>query len=288
MALFRRRSTPESTGTAEDLQVDGMVEDLDGVDATDPEADGNASAAAGPAYDRVHGPFDESEADDADQDIPRLDLGSLQIPGLAGIGVQVEADPATQEVRAVTGVGDQAAVQLQAFAAPRSDGLWDEIRAEMLAELGATAGAQVAEAVGSFGPELRGMLPARTAEGKQVSQPVRFVGIDGPRWFLRVVFLGRAAVEPDPADDLHRLVRQTIVARGADAMAPRDPLPLTLPEQPAGFEPPIEGGAADADEVADEVDEQVGESQAAESQAPNDRFAGLKPFERGPEITETR
>lgn len=284
MARFRRRSTPEGTEPAEDLQVNGTVEDLDGAEGTDADqTDANASVAAGPAYDRVDGPFDESEADDADQDIPRLDLGSLQIPGLPGVGVQVEADPATQEVRAVTGVGDQAAVQLQAFAAPRSDGLWDEIRAEMLAELGATAGAEVAEDVGSFGPELRGVLPARTAEGKQVSQPVRFVGIDGPRWFLRVVFLGRAAVEPDPADDLHRLVRQTIVARGTDAMAPRDPLPLTLPEQPAGFEPPIEEGASGTDEVDDEVGEQT-----AESEAPDDRFAGLNPFERGPEITETR
>ncbi len=98
----------------------------------------------------------------------------------------------------MTGVGDGAAVQLQAFAAPRSEGLWDEIRAEMLAELAETAGAKVSEGEGSFGPEVRGMLPARTPEGEQVTQPVRFVGIDGPRWFLRAVFLGRAAVEPDP------------------------------------------------------------------------------------------
>ena len=62
-------------------------------------------------------------------------------------------------------------------------------------------------------------------------------------------------------------------------MAPRDPLPLTLPEQPAGFEPPIEEGAARTDEVDDEV---------GESQSPDERFAGLDPFERGPEITETR
>ncbi len=150
--------------------------------------------------------------------------------------MQVEADPNTQEVRAVTGVGDGAAVQLQAFAAPRSEGLWDEIRAEMLAELAETAGAKVSEGEGSFGPEVRGMLPARTPEGEQVTQPVRFVGIDGPRWFLRAVFLGRAAVEPDPNDALHLLVRQTIVVRGPSAMAPRDPLPLTLPAQPVTAE----------------------------------------------------
>ena len=244
--------------------VDG-VEDVEGA-ATDEGATGSSR----PAFDRSNGPFDESESDLADQDIPRLDLGSLRIPGLPGIGVQVEADPNTQEVRAVTGVGDGAAVQLQAFAAPRSEGLWEEIRAEMLAELVETAGARVSEGEGSFGPEVRGMLPARTPEGEQVTQPVRFVGIDGPRWFLRAVFLGRAAVEPDPNDALHLLVRQTIVVRGASAMAPRDPLPLTLPAQPATPE-----DVADVD-AEDEVDDA------------QERFADLDPFERGPEITEIR
>jgi hypothetical protein len=94
---------------------------------------------------------------------------------------------------------------------------------------------------------------------------VRFVGIDGPRWFLRAVFLGRAAVEPDPNDALHLLVRQTIVVRGTSAMAPRDPLPLTLPAQPVT-----------AEDAAEEAIE------AAE------RFTALDPFERGPEITEIR
>jgi hypothetical protein len=168
----------------------------------------------------------------------------------------------------VTGVGDGAAVQLQAFAAPRSEGLWDEIRAEMLAELAETAGARVSEGEGSFGPEVRGMLPARTPEGEEVTQPVRFVGIDGPRWFLRAVFLGRAAVEPDPTDALHLLVRQTIVVRGTSAMAPRDPLPLSLPAQPVTTE--------DAEAAGHEIDEA------------DERFADLDPFERGPEITEIR
>ena len=126
-------------------------------------------------------------------------------------------------------------------------------------------------------PQARLTLPARTPEGQQVTQPVRFVGIDGPRWFLRAVFLGRAAVEPDPEDALHQLVRQTIVVRGASAMAPRDPLPLTLPAQPAA----AADGPADGDEDPAAADQ-------AEADAPEDRFSDLDPFERGPEITEIR
>jgi hypothetical protein len=270
MALFRRRSEPvEEPGEARGVEPDTTATEPAEEAAVQPE---EAPAGEG-AYDRgALGPYDESEADRADQSIVRLDLESLLIPGLPGIGVQVEADPNSQQVRAVTAVGQEAAVQVQAFAAPRSEGLWDEIRAEMLAELSATDGARVAEAVGSFGPELRAVVPARTPEGKQVQQPLRFTGIDGPRWFLRAVFLGRAAVEPDPTDVLHTLVHQIIVVRGPDAMAPRDPLPLRLPE-------------AAPEEAAPEGDEPVGEEEQDEG---GDRFGGIDPFERGPEITEVR
>lgn len=110
-------------------------------------------------------------------------------------------------------------------------------------------------------------------------QPLRFTGIDGPRWFLRAVFLGRAAVEPDPEDDLHRVVRELIVVRGPEARAPRDPLPLRLPEQPPeGMA--TEGEATEAPGARDDdVDPDDG---------PGSRYADIDPFERGPEITEVR
>ena len=152
MALFRRRSAHDE---AEDL-AGAPTADLD-----EASADAQGQAEVEPAdtgWSRVDGPYDHSEADQADQSLPRLDLGSLLIPGLPGIGVQVEAAPNTQQVRAVTAVAQEAAVQVQAFAAPTSSGIWDEIRAEMLAELSATSGATVEEHEGPFGPEL-GVTP---------------------------------------------------------------------------------------------------------------------------------
>jgi hypothetical protein len=190
-----------------------------------------------PAPDR-DGPFDESDSHLWDSSITRLDLGSLRVPGLPGVEVQVEADQQTQAVRAVTAVLGDGAVQMQPFAAPRSTGIWDELRAEMLQELADAADAEATEADGEFGPELRAVVPARGPQGETIRQHVRFTGVDGPRWFLRVVFLGRAAVEPNPEDALHRLVRQTVVVRGSDPMAPRDPLPLRLPADDSGSEPP--------------------------------------------------
>jgi hypothetical protein len=290
MALFRRRSARDEV-PAEDLRdgpgpagepLDEAYDDPDdGYDDLD-GADERAAAPPVPEGVRADGPYDESEADLADPDLPRLDLGSLLIPGLPGVGVQVEADQSTGDVRAVTAVLADAGVQLQAFAAPRSEGLWDELREEMLAELTGTPNAKVSEHDGPFGPELRAILPARTPEGQQVLQALRFTGIDGPRWFLRAVFLGRAAVEPQPDDVLHTLVRQTIVVRGGDAMAPRDALPLRLPEQPpAGMAEA--GGGEPGEEAEDLVDGLPDE----DDDVPN-RYADLDPFERGPEITEIR
>ena len=278
MALFRRRSASQEpaedeTGTVVDSAPEDLADDLGA-----PLADEGAV----PAFDRSRGPFDESESDAADAELPRLDLGSLRIPGLPGVNVQIEVDQDTQEVRAITAVVGNAAVQLQALAAPRSEGLWDELRGEIVAELTDTQGASVTEDVGAFGPELRAVVPARSPEGKQVFQPLRFTGVDGPRWFLRAVFMGQAAVHPDPEDRLHHLVRETIVVRGGEARPPRDPLPLRLPEQPpAGLELAEDPEGTEADAEADADD-------STESEEAASRYADLNPFERGPEITEIR
>jgi Protein of unknown function (DUF3710) len=274
MAMFRRRAK-SSSQDPEELTTSDLPGAAEG-DGTDEE-----TQPQGPVgFDRSAGPFDEAEADLADQDLPRIDLGSLRIPGLPSLGVQVEADQNSGEIHAVTAIGEEAAVQLQPFAAPRSEGIWDELRAEMLAEISGAADARVTEAEGAFGPELRAIIPARTPDGQQIRQALRFAGIDGPRWFLRVMFLGKAAVEPDADDELHRLIRQTIVVRGSEAMAPRDPLPLRLPDTPpAGMEAVGEDG---------EVVEEPGADDSADADAEASRYAGLDPFERGPEITEVR
>jgi hypothetical protein len=73
-------------------------------------------------------------------------------------------------------------------------------------------------------------------------------------------------------------VRQTIVVRGAEAMAPRDPLPLHLPEQEADEDADAAQGADGPEGVELELDEDAGAV----------RYADLDPFERGPEITEVR
>lgn len=176
---------------------------------------------------RPQGPWDASDVDD---DVARLDFGALLVPAVDGMEVRLDVDE--QGTVSAVGIGlADSSLQLQAFAAPRSLGLWDEVRAEMLDGI-RSSGGKVSEAQGPFGPELRAVLPAQDPDGKVVgTEPVRFLGIDGPRWFLRGVITG-AASDAARANDVHALLRGVVVARGDAAAPPRELLELRVPEDP--------------------------------------------------------
>jgi hypothetical protein len=202
---------------------------------------------------RPDGPWDEAdyEAPEGEQ---RLDLGALRVAQVQGIDVQVQADENTGQVVLLTFARPDGAVQVQPFAAPRSGGLWESVRGQIKSSIN-TGGGLVEEAQGPFGVELRAQV--RATDGSTSMQPARFVGIDGPRWFLRAVFLGAASKPGPTATSLEAMVRSLVVVRGTEAMPVGVPIPLRMPS---------EGGA-----------------QAAADAPPT-----LSPFARGPEITETR
>ncbi len=103
-------------------------------------------------------------------------------------------------------------------------------------------------------------------DGTNGVQMVRFVGCDGPRWFLRGVISGQGAVQPAAAGVLESVFRDTVVLRGEAPMAPRDPIVLKLPN--------------DAQMVPDGMPPEQGE--------PSKFGDGIDPMRRGPEITELR
>ena len=255
--MFRKKRGQDGADDVEATDLPDEVDELDG--------DEDVAAAATPARTELpDGPHNLSEvADPADGG--RVDLGGLWLPGRPGLEVRIEADQQTSEVVAVTLVLGESALQVQPFAAPRSEGIWDDVRTEIRAGI-TQQGGTVDEVTGPLGTELRTRVPVRAADGSQQVQPARFVGVDGPRWFLRGVLTGRAAVEPDTDAELVALFREVVVVRGSEPMAPRDPIPLHLP--PAVPEP---GDAAAEDEPPAGPTED-----------------DLHPFERGPEITEIR
>jgi len=167
------------------------------------------------------GPYD---AADAPEGIALLDLGSLRIPAVDGVEVRVQADENGNIQQVVLANGDSA-LQLGVFAAPRSDGIWDEVRGEIRKQL-FDDGVAAEEVDGDYGTELRARV--RTPDGLT---DIRFVGVDGPRWFVRAVYQGPAAVDPAVAPALAVCLRDLVVDRGQEAMPVREPLPLRLPKE---------------------------------------------------------
>jgi hypothetical protein len=174
---------------------------------------------------RVAGPYDVSEVDD---DVERVDLGSLLIAPAEEREVRLQVDEATQAVQSVVIAGPDGAMELRAFAAPRGGDLWAKARGQIAAET-AQRGGTATERTGRFGVELEIQQPVELPGGKQAVQPSRIVGVNGPRWFLRATFLGRPAVEPDDAAGWEDTLAAVVVSRGSQAMPPGDALPLTLP-----------------------------------------------------------
>ncbi|GAA3081901.1 hypothetical protein GCM10010485_19970 [Streptosporangium carneum] len=90
---------------------------------------------------------------------------------------------------------------------------------------------------------------------------MRYIGVDGPRWFLRAVVSGRAEPSEEVTATLEGVVRDIVVVRGDEPMAPKEAIELRLPPEAR---------------------------QAVEQQAGGRDTPDLNPFDRGPEIAEIR
>jgi len=167
------------------------------------------------------GPWD---AEHAPEGVERLDLGSLLIPAIEGVEVRVQANPdgAVEQIVLVDG---DSALQLGVFAAPRSEGIWDEVRAEIAQAMSAD-GVAPREVAGPYGVELTARV--NTPEGPA---DVRFVGVDGPRWMVRALYQGAAAADPSREGALGDVLSGLVVIRDAEARPVREALPLRLPKE---------------------------------------------------------
>jgi hypothetical protein len=224
----RRRGQPADEPAPDDAAAEDAAEGsaAEGSAAEGSAADDRAEAVRRPAG-RPTGPWD---VDDVPADeVVRLDLGSLLIPGEEGVEIQVNLDEATGGVVAVTVVIGTSALQLQAFAAPRSEAIWPEVRAELAAEIVRDGGRVVDADDGAPDGPLAAELPFPQPDGSTALGPVRFVATDGPRWMLRGVLSGMAAVDAAAAEPLLDVYRGVVVVRGSDPYAPREPLALRLP-----------------------------------------------------------
>lgn len=180
-----------------------------------------------PANRATEGPFDDSEANPVR---PYIDLGGIKILPREGLNLRLEVEEQSKRIVAVGLDYADSSLQVQPFAAPRSGGLWDETRVQLRDQV-RTQGGRVEEREGPLGKELLAEVPAAANEGSGL-RLARFIGIDGPRWFLRGVIGGAAASDLDAAAKVEDLFRSIVVVRGGAPMPPRDLIPLKMPATP--------------------------------------------------------
>lgn len=275
MAFGRRRQAEEPEKGPEATE-----EPAEAVDEAAEEAPAEAAKAEG-------GPWD---SEDSFPEMQRLDFGSMQVPIAPGLGFQVnfeatqvdeEGNPLDGRPVAVLVQYEESAMQLQVFAAPKRSGIWDDVRRETAKDIQEEAQGQTQEGEGPFGPELLAMIPAALTEEVLAEMPqevreqipqefvdqgwapqiIRFLGVDGPRWFLQAVVQGAAIEDEEQWQVLEDVLRGVVVVRGDAPMPPRDLLELQIPKE--------------FSEAGENGEEQGGEET-------------FNPFERGPEITEVR
>jgi hypothetical protein len=185
-------------------------------------ADDDAKSA--PADRETNGPLDESEANAVR---PYVDLGGVKIVPRADLQLRLEVEEGSKRVVAVGLDYAGSSLQVQPFAAPRSSGLWNEIRAQIVDQIHKQGGTTTISD-GPFGPEVLAEIPVNNG-GQAGTRLARFVGVDGPRWFLRGVIAGEGAVDPAAAAQVEDLFRSIVVVRGNTPMPPRDLIPLNMP-----------------------------------------------------------
>jgi hypothetical protein len=193
----------------------------DPADAAEPEVE----APAGP---RANGPWDASEVQLDEDDVTRVDLGSLLLTPHEGLDLQLQVDEASGQVMAVILAGETGAAELRAFAAPRNGDIWDDVRRQVSAEV-ARMGGTATEVEGAYGTEVQVSLTVTREDGQRVQQASKVIGIPGPRWLLRATLFGRPAVEHLEDGDVETALRDVVVVRGGTPVPPGDPLPLTMP-----------------------------------------------------------
>ena len=158
------------------------------------------------------GPHDVSEVGST---LGFISFGSILMPTIEGVSVRVEVDENTGDVVAVSFEHDGSVLQVSAFAASKSDQLWEEIYLQLIETI-TTTGGEVSE-----------------------TRDLRFIGFNGPRWFLRGAITGVALTDPAAALNMEDIFRSLVIDRGNSPLPPREPLPLRVPD--GTFVPPKSG-----------------------------------------------
>lgn len=241
MGLFSRKrkadviADTERTDISEDSfasEVSGDSGQSDSLDQLNTLDESELSAQV-PDSRYAKGPFDYAEAESV---AGLIDAGALLLPAAPEMKLQFTLDATKTSVIGVVYIHGDSALQLQAFAAPKNKGIWDQVRLDMRTAIAGQGGSSQ-EVSGPFGKELQARMPLPNT---QDFAPHRFFGVDGPRWLLRGTLYGRAGVDEKAAEPLLEIFRKVVVNRGSLPFPPRELLPMSIPKVPG-----VESNSAD-------------------------------------------
>lgn len=201
----------------------------DAAEVAAPEADEGSPAP-------VQGPHDVADVASLEG---YLDFGSLLVP-VTDVELRLNIDESTGQVMSLAWLTDEAGLEVSVFAAPRTPGIWDELRPELVADA-TQRGGTVDEATGPYGAEVLCSLPVQLPDGTGAIQATRIFAAQGPRWLLRGALMGRPVTDPEAAAPWYALFGALVVRRGAGAMPVGEALELRLPPD-AQLSPGPEGG----------------------------------------------
>jgi hypothetical protein len=168
------------------------------------------------------GPFDSSDSN-APTDL--AEFGSIAFLPNPRVAVRAEIEEGTGRMVALSFDYLDSTLQVQAFASPKGESLWDEVLGDITANL-ESQGISIERHLGPFGTEIYAHIPISQDELK----PVRMFGLSGDRWLLRGVISGSAVSELEPKNELEGVFRSIVIRRGQVPLPPRELLPLSLPE----------------------------------------------------------
>ncbi|WP_277063966.1 DUF3710 domain-containing protein [Schaalia cardiffensis] len=175
----------------------------------------------------VPGPRSPEEVDTS---VGYIDMGSILLPAIKGMQMRTQvADDGTSVLRVLLVLGDSG-LQISAAAAPRSGGVWDELRSQILEGLRADK-AQVREVEGRYGTEIYADIPVKLPDGRKASSRMRIIGREGDRWFSRIDILGPAAQSPEAGAQIERILDRIVIVRDSKPRARLDLLPIHVPNE---------------------------------------------------------
>lgn len=179
-----------------------------------------------PVAEKKRGPYD---IEDDYQKGKRLNMGALRIPAIPNMQVHPSPTPDGEHYTDVTLIHNGSALNLMVLTDSKSGSFWSELQESFLAQA-KEANSTVEQGECDFGQQFIVSTPVTTPNGQKAVETMRFIGISGKSWLLRVIISGKAITDEQARVEIEDILSNVVVDRGNAPVPPGEILLLSLPE----------------------------------------------------------